>query len=142
MNISHVVAVLAAMPFGYLGLGSVFGEPAFLEVHDLRVVDETVFVERSYNANGTEIADWRVTILGEDQDAPFCQTIAGPEEHQGWSRYYGPDSAERNMHLDIWTGDTGCSSRLTPGRYQMFVTWTPRNGSSPVTAYAEFNVSG
>ena len=137
---SHIFAGSSALGVSYLVAQSLFVPPAFIEVHDMTVDAGVVHVERSYNSDGPLVADWRVTVVGEGRDDPSCQTVAGPALHQGWSVYEGPYRAIRNFHLDVWTGDPGCLERLDPGAYQMFVTWTPRNGSPPVTAYTEFSI--
>lgn len=138
--ISHAIAGSSALGVSFLVAQNVLAPPPFIEVHQLFVDQDTVFVERSYNVDGTAIADWRVTILGVGADAPACQTISGPEEHEGWSRYSGPQRLFRNMPLDVWVGDPGCFERLDAGEHQMFVTWTPRDGTYPVAAYAEFTI--
>jgi hypothetical protein len=99
--------------------------------NDLVTADRTINVDKM-------VADWRVTVVGGGQDAPFCQTIPGAALHHGWSIYRKDDPTESQMHLDDWVGDSGCAERLKSGKYTMFMTWTPRDGSEPVSKIETF----
>lgn len=114
-------------------------EPAFLTVVSLEVKGARVEVERIIQEPRV-IADWRVTVVGAGEDAPLCSTIPGPLLDQGWSIYEPSRSYLRDMHLDEWVGDPGCYDRLQSGPHEMFITWTPRDGSQIVFARYEFNV--
>lgn len=108
-----------------------FGEQPFLKVINLEYEDDTIYFEREIPGPIT-VADWRVTVVAKERDAPYCQTIPGPEIHQGWSLYQPNPHAVADMPLDVWVGDPGCSERLEPGDYLMIITWTPRDGRQPV----------
>lgn len=123
------VALIATNP--------IFTEPAFMTVNGMRYDQGQIYVDRSVNVPRT-VADWRVTIVGSDRNAPFCQTQAGPDIDQGWSVYQESMQGERQMPLDQWVGDAGCADRLTAGEYTMIVTWTPRDGTDPVVATLDF----
>lgn len=109
---------------------------AFLQVHDIEVVGPSVVAERTKRRR--VVADWKVSIVGQRSDAPSCQTISGQKLDEGWSRYEQGRHQVSKMHLDVWVHDPGCYARLQPGTYEMFVTWTPRDGTRPVVAYAQF----
>jgi|GEM_PF-5111629 len=108
-----------------------FGEDPFLRVINLEYSNGKIYVEREIPGPFT-VADWRVTVVGSAQDAPYCQTVPGPKMHQGWSPYKPSPRAISDMSLDIWVGDPGCFDRLEPGEYLMLITWTPRDGREPV----------
>lgn len=112
----------------------------YMQVYDMEVTGETVTVDRRIERE--LIADWRVTVVKDKVDGPSCATRPGPEEHEGWSRYVPSERSSRTMSMDIWVGDEGCWERLIPGNYVMHVTWTPRDGSEPVTAREAFTKGG
>lgn len=136
--ISALAALAVSASVGFI----VIPEPArpFMVVNDMRVVGDTVFIDRTIQ-KPRRIADWRVTVLNENSDEPFCQTVPGRGPDRGWS-VYTPGDSVKSMLLDVWVGDPGCSERLEQGRHMMFVTWTPRDGGPPVTAKAFFDLPG
>lgn len=109
----------------------------FLEVSSMEFADGRVVATRQINAPDT-IADWRVTVVSTSGKAPSCATIPGPREHEGWSEYTAQPMGQNDFSLDVWVGDEGCLERLVAGEYNMYVTWTPRDGRSPVTAKSTF----
>lgn len=111
----------------------------FLTVHSLEVAGQEVWADRTLNFDGRTIADWRVTIVPLDRESPICQTIPGPDLHEGWSVYDGGQNGLRHWSVDVWVGDEGCQSRLIEAEYDMFVTWTPRDGSPPVVSHIVFS---
>lgn len=114
-----------------------FVEQPFMRVESIRYEAGMIYTHRTINVQRT-VADWRVTIVGENRDAPFCQTKAGDGIDEGWSIYSEDSKARAQMPLDVWVGDVGCADRLTPGKYTMFTTWTPRDGTDPVYQTTEF----
>lgn len=118
---------------------SIYFEQPFMRVHKMEVEGREVIVDRSYPRSGRTVADWSVVVVRRDGDSPSCVTKHGLELHQGWSVYDGGTGAEEAFPLDFWANDEGCADRLEPGEYEMFVTWTPRDGSDPVTARTEFD---
>lgn len=137
-GVSEVLGALTGLGVTALIFMAVPEKP-FLEVNALDVVGDEVIVERRINAPKT-IADWRVTIVRHDKQEPACQTIPGPKLHEGWSVYEESENNVKVMSLDVWVGDTGCYDRLTPGTYDMFITWTPRDGRNPVPQTVTFDV--
>ena len=108
-----------------------------MKVHEMEVIGSDVHVTRTIRPDAV-IADWRVTVVRLDKEAPSCQTVPGPEIHQGWSPYSRSEKLPRIFPMDKWVGDEGCWERLEPGPHKMFVTWTPRDGTPPVTARHTF----
>lgn len=104
----------------------------FMTIHSMEYADGHVYVDRTVE-EPHRVADWRVTVVSTEEDAPSCQTVAGPELHQGWSDY-DAGRTQNSFTLDVWVGDEGCADRLSDGEYLMFVTWTPRDDTPPVTA--------
>lgn len=128
----------AATGLGIAGvLALVWPEPPFLTVDSLRVSGSDVLVARTI-PGPKGIADWRVTIVRNGKAEPVCQTIPGTMLHEGWSVYEPTMSKERAIAMDVWVGDPGCYDRMTPGEFDMFTTWTPRDGRSPVAHYYHF----
>lgn len=115
----------------------VLGPEHFMRVISVEYSNDIVSAERTIHVE-RGVADWRVTIVGVDQDAPLCQTIPGAALHHGWSIYRSDDPTLSEMHLDDWVGDIGCAGRLESGNYTMFMTWTPRDGSDPVSEIKTF----
>lgn len=115
----------------------VFPPKPFLTIHEMRVVGGDVVASRTVHGPD-RVADWRVTVVHDGSDKPSCQTIPGPELHEGWSRYSADQKKERVWPMDVWVGDPGCWERLADGPHDMFVTWTPRDNTPPVTARAQF----
>jgi hypothetical protein len=114
-----------------------YPDETFLTVHQMRYSDGQVYATRTVHGDVT-VADWRVTIVGEDRHAPYCQTVPGTDINEGWSIYNYSEASETSWPLDIWVGDAGCADRLTEGNYTMFVTWTPRDGTPTVHAATKF----
>ena len=140
-TISPVTSVIAAFglfagAFGGAVLVPEPKDPPFLIVHDLAYDAGYVTAKRTIVREG--VADWRVTIASEDRGAPYCQTIPGQNRDEGWSIYKPAGTAVTTFTLDVWVGDPGCDDRLEPGPHQMFVTWTPRDKTEPVTASIDF----
>ena len=104
-------------------------DPTFLTVHEVSYSAGQITAKRTVNDPHT-IADWRVTIVGRNEYAPTCQTVPGNAQNEGWSRYEAGYS-ETTMSVDEWVGQAGCYDQLTPGPYDMFVNWTPRDGRPP-----------
>lgn len=132
---------LGAVGAATLGLSYVAGvalfELPFLTVHDISYTDGIVYADRT--VNHSTVGDWRVTIVQEDRDGPTCNTIPGPDIHQGWSPYSENPRAVRTFPLDVWVGDPGCLERLQKGEpHHMFMNWTPRDDSDPVALKIEF----
>ena len=154
-------------PFSYLmaacalcagTLGGLYAFPGqeryFMTVHDVRQVGDKVEPVRTIHGTATRpygqsvIADWRVTVVPVHatlntaadlaKGAPTCQTIPGPNLHDGWSRYTPDTGDAQAMHFDVWVGDPGCWDRLPAGQYVEYTTWTPRDGSRPVWWKREF----
>ena len=121
-----VAALWAALP-----------SPAYYKVHDMRVIGSNAVIESTIRR--PVVADWRVTVVRSGEDGPSCSTIPGPREHEGWSHYEPRPRTEKTFPVDIWVGDPGCWDRLRPGEHLMYVTWTPRDGTGPVTAQAKFS---
>lgn len=137
--ISTVLGALSAFGIGFLTYLTIPDEP-FMELAEMQVVDGQVIVKSGINAPEV-VADWIVTVVGEDSDAPSCHTSPGPELHQGWSRYKPRALRTNSFSMDVWVADErGCYNRLPPGNYTMHVTWTPRDGRDPVPAKADFSV--
>ncbi|MEL7281334.1 MAG: hypothetical protein AAGK79_13320 [Pseudomonadota bacterium] len=111
----------------------------FMTVHSMVYSDGRVHADRTFFAP-SRVADWAVTIVSEVDDPPSCNTIKGLGLHQGWSRY-SPGRNASDFSLNEWVNDPGCLERLTPGLYSMYVTWTPRDGSPPVTESAKITIS-
>ena len=104
----------------------------FMKVHRVVFADGQVTAVRTIRRDMR--ADWVVTIVGVAADDPACRTIPDNDGNVGWSDYKAKWNRQvRTMPLDQWVGDPGCLERLTPGVYPMFVTWTPRDGTRPVS---------
>lgn len=112
----------------------------FMTVYEMTVVQDRVRVDRQISGDMAVPADWLVTVVSKTQDAPSCQTVTGPELHQGWSVYKPSERAVTAFSLDEWVGDPGCYKGLIAGAYHMFVTWTPRNDRLPVSAHTTFKI--
>lgn len=126
----------AALGVSYV-VGSVLFEQPYLTVHDISYSEGVVYADRTVNHSA--IADWRVTVVQADRDGPSCNTVPGPEMHQGWSPYSASPRDKKPFTLDVWVGDPGCLSRLEPGQeHHMFMNWTPRDGTDPVAQKAVF----
>ena len=137
-----MIATYASAAVGCLAIGftltvSVLPEKRFLTVYDMRVVGDTVYAERSINVPYV-VADWSVVVVPFDVESPSCKTIPGREVHEGWSPYRSSTRKEMAFKIDEWIWDHGCYERLGDGGHEMFVTWSPRDGSPPVTAYTTF----
>lgn len=85
---------LSQISGGLVGVGMVFGvaaslpEPDFLKVLELEATAQGASVRVVREIKGPSVvADWRVTIVGMDDNAPSCATIPGPRLHEGWSDY-------------------------------------------------------
>ena len=111
--------------------------PAYYKVYDMRVVGDRTIIDSRIRRD--VIADWRVTVVRAGEDGPSCSTLPGPDEHQGWSHYAKRPRGETTFPIDVWVGDPGCWDRLGSGAHLMYVTWTPRDGTPPVTASTEFS---
>jgi hypothetical protein len=123
---------------GINGASDLFlGPERFMEVGSVEYSNGIVSAERIIHVDRI-VADWRVTIVGVEQDAPLCQTVPGAALHHGWSIYRGNDPIHTEMSLDDWVGDSGCADRLENGEHMMFITWTPRDGSEPVSTITTF----
>lgn len=135
----EALAVVTSIPVLAV-LWLVMPTPVFMTIHSMEVVGDQVKSERSVHVagSGEVIADWRVTVVREDRRSPSCQTLPGPDLHQGWSAYTDAERKKTTMHMDKWVGDPGCMARLEAGEHDMFVTWTSRDGSPPVTALHHF----
>lgn len=138
-------AIIIGAAFGIGGSATIpLPEKPFLTVNSKSVSAEgQVVIDREINVDFV-IADWRVTIVesreGSDDiesERPVCTTIPGTRLHEGWSDY-SRQSGPVPMSLDVWVGDPGCWDRLPPGEYKEFVTWTPRDGSPPVSHSSVF----
>jgi hypothetical protein len=114
------------------------GDRMFMTVHSVEVSDGIVAADRTVDYFA--VADWRVTVVAEENGEPHCQTVPGPELDAGWSTYQ-PGRIKRTMPLDVWVGQDGCLASLTPGEYHQFVTWTPRDDTRPVAWHSTFTVS-
>ena len=112
-------------------------QAVFMTVHSLEYEAGQITADRTVR-EPSAIADWRVTVVSDDEDSPTCQTIPGGSIHEGWSRYRAGRGLSE-MSLDVWVGDPGCYDRLESGPMEMFVTWTPRDTRLPVTSYLKFN---
>ena len=134
VSISNVVSLAAIATVSAVAGLSLIPDPQkpFMDVHKMEYSDGQVFAERTV-LSPVRIADWRVTVVANGVTAPSCQTVPGMDLHEGWSKYE-PGTRNSSMSLDEWVGDPGCFDRLTPGSHTMFVTWTPRDDSPPVTA--------
>lgn len=116
-------------------------EHEFMTVYGVTSKGPIVYPDRK--VHGTRdgkliIADWRVTIVPAGHENPTCNTIPGPNLHEGWSKYIPGERGGTPLHIDKWVNDPGCWDRLPPGNYSEFVTWTPRDGSTPITWVREF----
>lgn len=136
MMTTNFTAILSGLTFGLVAVG-IWPEAPFLEVEGMDYVGGRVVVTRQINEPNT-IADWRVTVVSAEGKAPSCATIPGDLEHEGWSEYTAQPMSENDFSIDVWVGDKGCLERLVAGDYNMYVTWTPRDGRSPVTAKTSF----
>lgn len=138
----EIIGVISSIPVLAI-LFLVFPQQPFMTVYEIEVIADQVRAERAIHINKGEelVADWAVTVVHESRRSPSCQTIPGPKINEGWSVYSNGFRAERVMPFDVWVGDTGCYNRLAGGEHDMFVTWTPRDGSSPVTAHHRFAVT-
>lgn len=134
--IANVLGGASAAGVGFLIFLALPDQP-FLTVHEMKVVGDQVAVTRSV-PEPAGVADWSVVVVGDGVNAPSCQTQAGPHIHEGWSVYSPSPARSVSMHLDQWVGYPGCYEKLTEGRYDMFVTWTPRDGSTIATARTSF----
>lgn len=133
---------LSGAAFAYLfvnGVVAVLPEAPFLEVHSVTYQGGEVITDRTINGPETP-ADWQVSVVAVDRAPPSCSTVKGPELHQGWSHYAPSPRAKKKMPLDIWVGDKGCYDRLTSGDYSMHMTWTPRDGQTPVSAIVKITI--
>lgn len=109
----------------------------FLTVHDIGYENGVVQADRTINRS--EVADWRVTVVPVDRDGPICNTIPGPEMHQGWSPYVQSERATREFSLDVWVGDPGCFERLNKNEpYSMYMAWNPRGEDEAVSFKINF----
>jgi hypothetical protein len=139
MSIGQTIAGIAAIGVAaqatLFGVGALIDEPRYMTVHKMAVLGPDVEVERTVHRKA--IADWRVTVVSALREGPSCQTVPGPVRDQGWSLYHA-GTGGTTMSVDEWAGDPGCFDRLDPGDYFMFVTWTPRDGTPPVVARADF----
>ena len=127
------IGILSAV--GVTVLGAVLpAKPAFMVVHDITYADGMITTERTIIKPDT-VADWRVTIVSDTEKPPTCNTIPGPDLHEGWSTYEASERRVQAMPLDVWVGQEGCLSRHDkhPGEYTQYITWTPRDGREPVT---------
>lgn len=122
---------------GVIGLVLVFlTEPLalhnreFMTVHEVSYEGGEVEAVRTFHRDAT--ADWTVTIVPPGQKSPICKTIPGEQMHAGWSDYERGRRVVDKMSLDVWVGDTGCHKRLSDTPYNMWVTWTPRDGTPAV----------
>lgn len=131
----HAVGVAIGLSLVSL-LWAVVPEFTFLRVHEMRVSGDQVIVTRTIRRE--VIADWRVTVVGLTDESPSCQTVPGKKENEGWSHYKPKSKGEDVFSVDVWAWDIGCYERLTEGEYRMFVTWTPRDGTPPVTKSTGF----
>ena len=122
---------------GFAAVSAFMPEEPFLTVHSIEMTADGIVTPIRTINHDPNIADWAVTVVGMGEGAPSCGTAPGPEEHQGWSRY-APGQIVDPMPLDEWVGDPGCWDRLTPGQYVEYTTWTPRDGTDPVTWRREF----
>jgi len=144
MSTSQLVAGGALLlTVGQVALTAILPERLpFMTVHSVEVAGGQVVADREYWRNEPTIADWTVTVVSDDGDTPSCSTVTGPELHQGWSKYSGRSRSDSAMHIDVWVNDVGCAARLSEGRYFMSMTWTPRDGTKPVTEQIFFEWSG
>ena len=129
---------------GLFKLGGAVTEPQFMTVESMSFHDGRVYVTSQINANYV-IADWQVAVVSSEAEAPSCSTKKGPNLHEGWSAYKVRPMSSVDFSLDVWVNDVGCLERLIASgytEYKMFVTWTPRDGSEPVTAKTEFELDG
>jgi hypothetical protein len=134
-TIAGIAAIGVAAQATLFGVGALIDEPKYMTVHKMTVLGPDVEVERTIHRKA--IADWRVTVVSALREGPSCQTVPGSNRDEGWS-LYSPGHGGAAMSLDLWAGDPGCFDRLDPGDYHMFVTWTPRDGTPPVVARADF----
>lgn len=112
----------------------------FMDVQSIYYLDGNVHSTRIVNVPKM-VADWRVTVVGDIPNAPFCQTTHGRGPNKGWSIYVQEEPAEKVYSLDDWVwDDEGCIERLTPGSYSMFMEWNPRDGTGTVTATLRFEI--
>jgi hypothetical protein len=112
----------------------------FMDVQSIYYLDGNVHSTRIVNVPKM-IADWRVTVVGDTPNAPFCQTTQGRSINKGWSIYVQEGAEEKVYSLDDWVwDDSGCSDRLTPGFYTMFMEWEPRDGTDTVIATLRFEI--
>lgn len=139
MNFSGILGGVTALGMAFVSW-AVIPERPFLTVHEMQYLDGAVVAERTIRGP-RRIADWRVTILNDNDDSPICQTVPGRDLHQGWSDYEPSARGKRSFPLDVWVGDPGCFERLASGQHAMFVTWTPRDGTPTVTAKTTFQVN-
>ena len=132
---------LAAIGLAFGLAGGVIFLPAlqrpFMTVHAINMDAQGIVTPDRTIHFDPNITDWRVTVVSSDGEAPSCQTITGPELHQGWSKYR-PGQEVEPMTLDVWVGDPGCWGRLPPGSDVEYTTWTPRDGSPAVTWRRDF----
>lgn len=132
--VSQGLASLIVASAVYIPVNAILSDPPFLRVVEISATDGGAGVYVVREIPGPDgIADWRVTVVAESDDAPACATIPGPRLHEGWSDYTTAESYVQTMTLDVWVGDPGCFDRLQPGPHTEYVTWTPRDGRDPVT---------
>lgn len=134
---SYILAATGAV-VGVLGGDLLIPAPEheFMTVYGVASLGPMVHPDRKVHGdvNGNIVlADWRVTVVPDGHEAPTCNTIPGPNVHEGWSKYVPGPRGGTPMHLDLWVNDPGCWERLPPGDYREFTTWTPRDGSKVVT---------
>lgn len=140
-SISTLIGASVLAGVGYIATIPVFNsKQPFMEVIDVRYEGGKVIAIREVLV-AKMVADWRVTVVGERRDAPYCQTTPGIALNKGWSKYERAEPTQQVMELDVWVGDeTGCLDRLTVGNYSMFMTWTPHDGGTPVYSSIQFRI--
>lgn len=128
------IALLVSGPF-------IGGKPdKFMDVHSVYYLDGNIHATRTVNVDKM-VADWRVTVVGDAEGAPYCETTRARALNKGWSIYVQSEAAKKVYSLDDWVwDDIGCMERLTPGAYTMFMEWTPRDGTDKVTATLRFEI--
>jgi hypothetical protein len=115
-----------------IGVNYVMPEPAFISIRELSYTSGYVTLDRAIRPPNV-IADFQVVIVDDETGTTVCHgSGVGEYESSEGRRWVWP--------LDFYVGEEGCLDRLD-GDYNMYTTWSPRDGRRPVQNVTKFNTS-
>jgi len=120
--------LIGALVFGFFLNKS----PDFIEIHEINVRDDVVFVDRSIH--GVTPSNWAVDVFN-DRQGKICSGNSDGEH-----TYRNSPRKTAEFSIDVYVGDEGCSERLIDGyRYTMTIEWIPSDVEiSPVYHWLSF----